>query len=75
MGKIIFAGGLFGFVCWLVALAAWIHGIILAFSASVLLGIICFFIQAPFPIFSIAYWITGIDLAQRIVDALPQIFG
>ena len=58
-----------------VMIAAWIHGVVLAFSASVLLGIVCIFIEIPFPVFSIAYWITGVDLAQRIVEALPEIFG
>lgn len=73
----LFAGA-FGLV-WLalviVMIAAWVHGIVLAFSASVLLGIICIFIEIPFPVFAIAYWITGVDLAQKIVEALPQIFG
>lgn len=62
-------------VLFAVGIAAWIHGIVLAFSASVLLGIICLFIEIPFPVFAIAYWITGIDLAQKIVEALPGIFG
>jgi len=71
-----FAGtfGLVWLVLVIVGIVAWIHGIVLAFSASVLLGIICIFIEVPFPVFAIAYWITGVDLAQRIVEALPQIF-
>lgn len=73
----LFAGafGLVWLVLAIVGVAAWIHGIVLAFSASVLLGIICIFIEIPFPVFAIAYWITGTDLAQKIVEALPQIFG
>jgi|AGTN01.2.fsa_nt_gi hypothetical protein len=79
MGKIfaLFTGA-FAIVCCVIAvfvLAAWVQGIALAFSASTLLGIICIFIEIPFPLFGIAYWITGVDLAQRIVHALPQIFG
>lgn len=71
-----FAGtfGLVWLVLVIVGIVAWIHGIVLAFSASVLLGIICIFIEVPFPVFAIAYWIAGVDLAQRIVEALPQIF-
>jgi hypothetical protein len=68
-------GVILGVALGVIAIAAWIHGIYLAFSASVLLGIICIFIEIPFPIFAIAYWITGTDLAQKIVEALPQIFG
>ena len=73
----LFAGtfGLVWLVLVLAGIAAWVHGVVLAFSASVLLGIICIFIEVPFVIFGIAYWITGVDLAQRIVEALPGIFG
>lgn len=67
--------GLLWLVLAVVGIAAWVQGIILAFSASVLLGIICIFIEVPFPVFAIAYWVTGVDLAQKIVDALPGIFG
>lgn len=76
---IAFSAGVLLGIIWLalfiVGLAAWIHGIVLAFSASVLLGIICIFIEIPFPVFAITYWITGVDLSQKIVEALPQIFG
>ncbi len=66
----LFAGS-FG-VLWLLLLiigaAAWIHGIILAFSASVVLGIICFFLEVPYPVFAVVYWVSGLNLAQMIVD-------
>lgn len=72
----IFAGfGLIWLVCVIIGLAAWVKGIVLAFSASVLLGIICIFLEVPFVIFGLVYWVTGIDLAQRIVQLLPGIFG
>lgn len=74
-GLFVGAVGLVRLTLWLVLIAAWIQGIVLAFSASILLGIICLFIEVPFPIFALAYWFTGTDLAQKIVDALPQIFG
>lgn len=73
----IFAGT-FGIVWLLVAIlaiAGWVQGIVLAFSASILLGIVCIFLEVPFLVFGLAYWVTGVDLAQRIVDALPGIFG
>lgn len=68
------AGILFVLVLSVLSAALWIKGIVLAFSASVLLGIICIFIQVPFPVFAAAYWLCGVDLAQKIVDAFPQIF-
>lgn len=70
--------GLFGLLVlafYIFCVIAWVRGIIMVFSASVLLGIVCLFLQAPFPVFAIAYWITGVDLAERIVRALPEIFG
>jgi hypothetical protein len=53
----------------------WIKGVIMAFSASVLLGIVCLFVEIPYLLFSVAYWVTGVDLAQRIVHAFPGIFS
>jgi hypothetical protein len=77
----LFAGlfaGSFGLV-WLVvtiaAIACWVHGIVLAFSASVVLGIVCIFLEVPFVIFGLVDWVAGVDLAQRIVQAFPGIFG
>lgn len=73
----IFAGA-FGLV-WLVVaiatIACWVHGIVLAFQASVVLGIVCIFLEVPFIIFGLVDWVAGVDLAQRIVQALPGIFG
>jgi len=51
-------------------MSASIHGLILAFSASIILGIIVLIIE-PMPlIFGAVYWLTGVDLAQKIIDAL-----
>lgn len=58
----------------ILAFLAYLHGIYLAFAASILLGIICIFLEVPFFIFGITYWFAGVDLAQTIVHALPQIF-
>ena len=52
----------------LIGAVAWVHGIILAFSASVVLGIVCIFLEVPFVIFGLVYWFTGNDLAQQIVE-------
>lgn len=73
----LFAGafGLIWLALAIIGIAAWVQGLILAFSASILLGVICIFIEVPFLVFGIVYWITGIDLAQRIVESLPGIFG
>lgn len=73
--KAFLGAGIFYVLLVIAAIVAWIHGIVLAFQASVLLGIICIFLEVPFPIFALAYWFTGVDLAQRIVTALPQLFG
>lgn len=59
---------LFIVVVGLVSFAAWLHGLILAFRASIIFGIICFLVHVPFVVFGVVYWITGIDLAKEIVD-------
>ena len=56
-------------------LASCIWGLILSFRASIVLGIICLFLEVPFPIFAWAHWFAGVDLAQRIVDRLPDLLG
>lgn len=73
--KVIFGAGIFYLLLVITAAVAWIQGIVLAFKASVVLGIICIFVELPFPIFALVYWFTGVDLAQRIVTAFPQFFG
>ncbi len=59
----------------LFVVAAWVQGVCLAFSASVTLGIVCFVIEVPLPIIGVVYWVTGVDLAQKIVEAFPGIFN
>ena len=73
----IFAGtfGLVWLVLAIAGIACWVHGIALAFSASVVLGIVCIFLEVPFLLFGLVDWVAGVDLAQRIVDAFPGIFG
>lgn len=50
------------------AFAAWVHGLILAFRASIILGIVCIFFEIPFLLFGIVYWVTRVDLPQKIVE-------
>lgn len=57
------------------AILCWVHGIVLAFSASIWLGIVCTFLAVPFLVFGLVYWVAGVDLAQWIVDALRRRFG
>lgn len=61
---------IFAFSCFL----AFVHGIILAFSAHWLLGIVCTLLAQPCIIFAFVYWFTGVNLAPVIVSALPMIF-
>lgn len=53
----------------IVLMVAWIQGFIMTFSASFLLGVLTFFVQVPYPLIAILYWITGIDLPKAIVNA------
>ncbi len=62
-------------VTWIGLIAAWIHGAVLSFSASTVLGIICLFVPPAEVIFGLAKWFADVDLATRIVHSLPQIFG
>lgn len=57
-----------------VCIASWIHGLVLTFKASIILGIICLFLAVPFPLFAVVYWVSGVDLAERIVRAIPELF-
>jgi hypothetical protein len=62
---IIVAGTLITFGLGVLALT--IHGLYLAFSASIILGILVLFIEpAPF-IISLCYLLSGINLAEEIV--------
>lgn len=49
-------------------IVAWVYGLILAFRAHIILGIVCFFIEPAYVIFAVVKWLTGDDLAQKIVD-------
>ena len=52
------------------ALVATIHGLVLAFSASVLLGVIVLICE-PSPLFiGLAYWFFGANLAEMIMKAV-----
>ncbi len=62
-------------VIWISLIAAWVHGVILSFSASTVLGIVCLFLPPIEIVFGLARWFAGVDLAARIVQVLPQIFG
>jgi len=54
-------------------LAATIHGLVLAFRASIILGIICFFISPAYLIFGLVKWFAGVDLAQLIVERFKEV--
>lgn len=59
-------------LCWLAVVgtlfAASVHGIVLAFSAHLILGLVYLFIH-PVPLITgIAYWFSGYDIAAEIVN-------
>lgn len=54
-------------------LAATIHGLVLAFRASIILGIICLFISPAYLIFGLVKWFAGVDLAQLIVERFKEV--
>lgn len=57
-----------GLLMLVIFLAITVHGLVLAFSASILLGIVVLIVEpAPF-IIGLVYWVGGIDLAQRLVE-------
>lgn len=55
-------------------IASFIHGLVLTFKSSIILGIICLFLCVPYSLIAVVYWITGVDLAERVVRALPELF-
>lgn len=56
-------------------LVATVHGLVLTFRSSIILGIVfLFFLAVPFAFIAIIYWATGIDIPARVVKALPEIF-
>ena len=62
-------GGYFIFVLLLVVVcaAAWLQGLILAFKANVILGIVCLFLEPSYIIFGVVYWFTRVNLAEKIM--------
>ena len=55
---------------WVLAIVAWIQGIVMIFHASIVLGIISLFFQVPYFVESVVYWVTGYDIALHIALAL-----
>ncbi|CAN5323891.1 hypothetical protein BH11CYA1_BH11CYA1_15520 [soil metagenome] len=70
----LFAAGalaaLFYIVLLVVVLAAWIHGLVLAFRANIFLGILCLLVQVPLVLIGLIYWIFGLDIPAALVRAL-----
>lgn len=63
----------FAIVFAIACVVAWFYGLILAFRAHVILGIICFFIEPSYIIFAFVKWFTGIDLATMIVEKVSEL--
>lgn len=63
----------FAFVFAIACIAAWFHGLILAFRAHVILGIVCFFLEPAYVVFGFVKWFTKVDLAQMIVEKLSEL--
>lgn len=63
---------IFWLIFCLVLAVAWVHGIILTFRASVILGLICLLLHVPFVLVALVYWVSGFNLAQRLVDELKR---
>jgi hypothetical protein len=51
-----------------ISLGCKVYGAFLAFSASLVLGIICLFVAPMFLIIGSVKWIAGVNLATAIVD-------
>ncbi|MBP9093197.1 hypothetical protein KBI23_19395 [bacterium] len=70
----IFAAGLLAtlatFVLIIVLLVAWVQGLVLAFRAHILLGILCLLVQVPLVLIGVIYWIFGFDIPAALVRAL-----
>jgi hypothetical protein len=59
----------------LVGIGFSITGFVIAFSASVILGIACFVVP-PMPfVFGAAYWLFGINLAAKIIAEIKSYSG
>lgn len=70
------AGGFFLLIALfiIVNIVAWVVGIVLAFRASIILGIICLFLHVPFVLFGWVKLIGKVDLADRVAKAFPELF-
>jgi hypothetical protein len=67
----IFAGaGLFSLAIGVLIIWTWIQGLIMCFHASIVVGIVGLFLQAPFCLETIVYWCSGYDMALHIARAL-----
>jgi hypothetical protein len=66
-------GGIFGLGLLLVVLTGLgvsAYGLVLAFKASILLGFLCLFVEPSPLIFGLAMLIGGVNIPQKIVEAL-----
>lgn len=70
----IFAAGLLVtlayFALIIVLLVAWVQGLILAFRANIILGILCLLVQVPLLPIGLIYWIFGFDIPAALMRAL-----
>lgn len=74
MYKIISGFGILGIVAYMAFIAVAIffslHGLVLAFSASIVLGIIALIFE-PLPlVIGLVYWVTGTNLPQVVAASL-----
>lgn len=53
-------------------IAAWFQGLILAFRANVILGVVCFLLHAPLVLIGVIYWLFGFNIPQALMDALRK---
>lgn len=53
-------------------IAAWFQGLILAFRANVILGVICFLLHAPLVLIGVVYWLFGFNIPQALMEALGK---
>jgi hypothetical protein len=56
----------------LICVALTVHGLYLAFSASIILGIVAFFVEPAPLIFSLVYLVWGKNLPEMIVKWLAS---
>ncbi|MBC7999796.1 MAG: hypothetical protein IAF58_17715 [Leptolyngbya sp.] len=57
----------------LALLIATLQGLVLAFRTSLLFGAVCLLVPiVPFIVFAIVFWVTGVDLPERILAAFRE---